>query len=283
MKGKILIADDEEEIRDLLRFSLEGEHYQVIETQDGEKALEKIKSEKPDLIILDVMMPKITGYEVCEKVRSDGATCLIPIIMLTSLTQTKDKVTGIKLGADEYLTKPFEPFELTMRVEGLLKRTRESIAANPLTGLPGNISIEAEIKRRLEEDAHFTVIYLDANNFKAYNDKHGHSKGDELLRQVTQCIEENLRAYDKMYLYRYGGEEFVLLIPYTTTEDGGIIAERLRNRIKEACKVTVSIGVSHYREISDDIQHLIEQADQAMYEAKKAGKDRVMVYEKTSV
>ncbi|MFH1379167.1 MAG: response regulator [bacterium] len=213
MKAKVLIADDDEEIRDLLRFSLEDDEYQVIETRDGQQAWEQIISEKPDLIILDVMMPKLTGYEVCEKVRSDGNTCLIPVIILTSLTQTKDKITGIKLGADEYLTKPFEPFELTMRVEGLLKRTRESLSANPLTALPGNISIEKEIKRLLEDNFSFTVVYLDADNFKAYNDKYGFERGDGVIRVIASIVRDAVKTLggERDFIGHIGGEDFIII------------------------------------------------------------------------
>lgn len=213
MKAKVLIADDDDEIRDLLRFSLEGEQYQVIETKDGQEALNKVRSEKPDLVILDVMMPKMTGYEVCEKMRSDGFTCLTPIIMLTSLTQTKDKVTGIKLGADEYVTKPFEPFELTMRVEGLIKRTRESLSANPLTGLPGNISIENEIKRLLEENSSFTIVYLDGDNFKAYNDKYGFERCDGIIRLIAAIVRDAVKTLGKEndFIGHIGGEDFIII------------------------------------------------------------------------
>lgn len=213
MKAKVLIADDEEEIRDLLRFSLESEEYHVIETEDGEQALKKIKTEKPDLVILDVMMPKMTGYEVCEKIRSDSSTCLIPVIILTSLAQTKDKITGIKLGADEYLTKPFEPFELSMRVEGLIRRTREAISANPLSGLPGNISIEKEMRRLLDENVPYTIIYLDVDNFKAYNDKYGFEKGDEVIRLIATIVRDAVKTLgeESDFVGHIGGEDFVVI------------------------------------------------------------------------
>ena len=139
MGYKIVVADDDAEVLDLLVFALESEHYEVIPAADGIETYNKVVSERPDLVILDINMPGMNGFEVCQKIRENSDTCLIPILMLSSLAKTKDKVTGIKLGADEYLTKPFEVFELTARVEGLLKRAKESLAASPLTGLPGNI------------------------------------------------------------------------------------------------------------------------------------------------
>ena len=121
---KILIADDDTEIQELLHFTLENEGYEVVVASNGEEAVEKALKERPDLMVLDVMMPKLTGYEVCEKVRENPLISLTPIILLTSLSQTKDRITGIMLGADEYLSKPFEPFELVTRINGLLQRVK---------------------------------------------------------------------------------------------------------------------------------------------------------------
>src|SRR5512138_3607353 len=116
MAPKILVADDDIDILDLIKFTLSNEQYEVIECQDGEEALRRTLDEKPDLVILDINMPKMLGFEVCEKIRENPETCLVPIIMLTSLSKTKDRLTGIKLGADEYIVKPFEPLELVSRV-----------------------------------------------------------------------------------------------------------------------------------------------------------------------
>ncbi len=188
MSAKILVADDDLEIMELLKFTLEQEDFSVITASDGEEALTLVREEHPDIVLLDVNMPRLTGYEVCEKIREDGSTCLIPVIMLTSFSKTKDRLTGIKLGADDYIEKPFEPYEIVARIEGLLKRTKESLSANPLTGLPGNVTIEAEIRRRLEEGNTFSVIYMDIDHFKAYNDKYGFEKGDNVIRLAATII-----------------------------------------------------------------------------------------------
>ncbi|MFH2070936.1 MAG: response regulator [Elusimicrobiota bacterium] len=120
----ILIADDDLEIQELLKFTLENEGYQVQIAGDGEETIKKAYAIKPDLIVLDIMMPKLSGYEVVERLRDDPLMSLVPIIMLTSLSQVKDRITGIKLGADDYLCKPFEPYELVARIEGLLRRVK---------------------------------------------------------------------------------------------------------------------------------------------------------------
>lgn len=226
MDAKILIADDDPEVVELLRFTLEAEHYNVIVASDGEEAWRLTKEQLPDLVILDINMPKMNGFEVCENIRNDGSTCLIPIIMLTSLVRPKDRITGIKLGADEYLTKPFEPFELVARVENLLKRTRQALAANPLTGLPGNISIENEIKSRLQNKNVFAVLYTDVDNFKAFNDKYGFERGDSVIRLTAVILRSVVAETGEKddFVGHIGGEDFVVI---TSPTKVGPIAEKV--------------------------------------------------------
>ncbi|MDI6757933.1 MAG: response regulator, partial [Endomicrobiia bacterium] len=224
--NKILIADDDAEILDLLVYALEAEHYTVVTSSDGETALKKILEEKPDLIILDVNMPGMSGFEVCQRIRENSDVCLTPVIILSSLAKTKDRITGIKLGADEYLTKPFEPFELVARVEGLLKRAKESLAASPLTGLPGNISIETEIKNRLSESCEFCVLYSDLDHFKSYNDRYGFDKGDALIKLVSTIFRSSVaqEGNSKDFIGHIGGDDFVVV---TTPEKCKSIAEKI--------------------------------------------------------
>ena len=124
-----------------------------------------------------------------------------------------------------------------------------------------------------------SLLMLDIDHFKQYNDRYGHRKGDLILKEVSRCIENNLRDYDKIHIYRYGGEEFVVMISDISTEHACQIGERLRDNVKETCGVTVSIGISHYKESSDTLQSLIENADMAMYAAKQKGRDRVVVFD----
>ncbi|MBN1622499.1 MAG: response regulator [Endomicrobiales bacterium] len=226
--AKVLIADDDLEILELLKFTFENEKHQVITAVDGEEALKKAKEEKPDIIILDVNMPKLTGFEVCEKIREDSSTCLIPVIMLTSLTKPKDRITGIKLGADEYLGKPFETFEVLARVEGLLNRIKESISANPLTKLPGNTSIEKEIKRRIESKEVFSVMFIDADNFKAYNDKYSFEKGDNIIKLIAVILRSSIAELGNKndFLGHLGGEDFVVV---TTPDKVQVLAGKITN------------------------------------------------------
>jgi diguanylate cyclase (GGDEF)-like protein len=213
MATKILIADDDPENLDLLKFIFESEHYTVVAASDGEQAITLAKKELPDIVILDVNMPKVSGFEVCEAIRQDGSTCLTPIIMLTSLSKTKDLITGIKLGADEYLSKPFETFELVARVEGILKRTKANIAANPLTSLPGNVSIESEIKKRLEDLKDFALAYIDVDNFKSFNDKYGFERGDKVIRLISVILKSAVSELGNSddFIGNLGGEDFIIV------------------------------------------------------------------------
>jgi diguanylate cyclase (GGDEF)-like protein len=213
MNAKILIADDDSEVLEFLKFTFEAEDYNVITASEGEEALALVRDEHPDIVILDVNMPKLSGFEVCEKIRADSSICLIPIVMLTSYAKTKDRITGIKLGADDYLDKPFESVEIVARVEGLLKRTKESLSANPLTGMPGNVTIEAETRKRLEEGRPFSVIYIDLDHFKSYNDKYGFEKGDNVIRLVATIIRASASAAGNKndFLGNIGGDDFIII------------------------------------------------------------------------
>jgi len=252
MSEKILVADDDQEVMELLKFTLESEDYTVITASDGEEALALVREEHPDMVVLDVNMPKLSGYEVCEKIRADGSTCLIPVMMLTSYSKIKDRLTGIKLGADDYVEKPFEPFEIVARIEGLLKRTRESLSANPLTGLPGNVTIEAEIKRRLEEGTSFSVIYADIDHFKAYNDKYGFEKGDNVIRLAATIIRAAAAAVGNKndFLGNIGGDDFIIVTtPDMVTDFVSIVIKYFDDMIpqqydEETRKAGFMMGVS---------------------------------------
>jgi diguanylate cyclase (GGDEF)-like protein len=294
MGARILVADDDQEILDLLKFTFESEHYRVITASDGEKAAELAVKEQPDLVILDVNMPKLSGYEVCEKIRQDSSTCLIPIIMLTSLSKAKDMITGIKLGADEYLNKPFDTFELVTRVEGLLKRTKATLSANPLTGLPGNVTIEEEIRRRMEQKEIFAFSYFDVDNFKAFNDKYGFEKGDNVIRLIAVILRTAMGEIGNKndFLGNLGGDDFVLitsqdkikaiaeriiqnfdaLMPHQYDEDvrsrGYLWAKNRQGQDTKFSIMTLSIGgtvirpgmYQHYSQVVDQAKNLLRKA-----------------------
>ncbi|MEN3013034.1 MAG: response regulator [Endomicrobiia bacterium] len=190
---KVLVVEDDLEIQDLLKFTFQQANYDVYQAYNGKEALQKVKLIMPDIIILDVIMPEMNGFEVIEHLRSDPETCLIPVIMLTSLGQTKDKLTGIKLGADEYLVKPVEPYELLFRAEMLIKKYYENV--NSVTCLLGLNSLENHLKELIENKKDFIVILFDITNFKPYNLKYSFKKGDELLKFFSSILRTAVTNY----------------------------------------------------------------------------------------
>lgn len=213
IREKILIVDDDPDILDILKLTLEGEGYEVIEAMDGEEALKKAYNRAPNFIILDYKMPKVDGYEVCRILKKDILLRHLPIIMLTAKGELMDKVKGIDAGADDYVVKPFEPQELLARVKMVLRRTERSLDANPLTRLPGNVSILNEIERRIDEDRPFAVCYLDLDRFKAFNDKHGFEQGDRVIRETGRILIKTIQKLGGPddFIGHIGGDDFVIV------------------------------------------------------------------------
>jgi PleD family two-component response regulator len=211
-KLRILVAEDETNLREVLCLQLKHANYDVIESTDGEQALELAIRNLPDLILLDVMMPKLTGFEVCEKLRASFATRHIPIIILTAKAELSDKVTGLEGGANDYVTKPWAKKELLMRIKNALDWSRQQRAASPLTGLPGNASIDDEIKRRFASGQPFAMLQADIDNFKAFNDHYGYPRGDLSIQTLARIlIEEGQRHGENTFVGHIGGDDFVLL------------------------------------------------------------------------
>src|SRR3989344_7154516 len=183
-KEKILIIDDDPDILDVLTLAL-SEYYEILAANNGEEGLKLAQSKAPDLVITDYKMPVMDGRQFCQTLKKDILLQHIPVIMLTGKGEVKDKVGGIDAGADDYVVKPFEPEELLARIKMILRRTERSLDANPLTHLPGNVSIMDEIQQRITQSRVFAVCYADLDNFKSYNDKYGFERGDEVIRQTA--------------------------------------------------------------------------------------------------
>src|SRR6266496_2074053 len=186
----VLIADDDRDIVRFVEVNLRLEGFEVITAHDGKDARAKALDLQPNLILLDVMMPGMDGYEVCTKLRADGRSAHIPVIMLTAKSLSADKVLGLTSGADDYISKPFDPMELVARVKTTLRRTREMRSVSPLTGLPGNVQIETEMQRRVAAADTFAVLWLDLDNFKAFNDRYGFIRGDSAINYLAQVLRD---------------------------------------------------------------------------------------------
>ncbi|MDL2287312.1 response regulator [Eubacteriales bacterium OttesenSCG-928-G02] len=213
MEKKILVVDDTAFMAAVISKVLESANYKVIKASSGEEALEYLSTEKPDLILLDVVMTGMSGYDVLNVLRNDFRYNLIPIIMLTGQNEEEDKLKGLEMGADDYIVKPFNNKELLARVKNTLVRLERSRGANPLTGLRGNNDIETELAKRLDSDVSFAVLYFDLNNFKPYNDIYGFANGDLVIKLTADIISENVvkLGSDKNFVGHIGGDDFVVV------------------------------------------------------------------------
>lgn len=220
-KKKILIIEDSEMMVKLTADILREKGYEVIAAYNGLDGIRMVASEKPDLVLLDVVMPGISGYEVCKMLREDESNNLMPIIMLTAQGNEDDKLTGLELGADDYITKPFNPREFISRVSNTLLRIDRNRWANPLTGLPGNIEIQSEINHRIAKGVKFSVLYLDVDNFKAYNDVYGFACGDRSIKMIADIIMDAVRNYGSQgdFIGHIGGDDFIIITDPEFSDD----------------------------------------------------------------
>lgn len=218
--AKILVVDDEPHIRRILQFLLQQEGFEVVLAENGEEALAYLGQERPDLVLLDVMMPRMDGYTVLKEIRKSYETKSLPVVMLTAKGESAEKVKGLRGGANDYLTKPFNQEELLLRMQNMLEASRAQREANPLTGLPGNRAIERECLDRLESAESFGFMYLDIDRFKAYNDNYGYSRGDEaicyLARILRDCSSRCGSSHD--FIGHVGGDDFVLITDSSRSE-----------------------------------------------------------------
>ena len=216
----VLVADDDEDIVRFVEVNLLLEGFEVITAADGEEALDVATESLPDLILLDVMMPRLDGFEVCKRLRDDSRTKHISVIMLTAKSLSADKVVGLTAGADDYIIKPFDPIELVARVKSSLRRSRDLSAVNPLTQLPGNVQVGAEATARIDAGGPFGFIYADLDNFKAFNDHFGFHRGDEAIKLMARCLRESLAEHSSKdgFLGHVGGDDFVVMVTPEVTE-----------------------------------------------------------------
>jgi two-component system cell cycle response regulator len=309
-KKKILVVDDHEDNIELLRARLEARGYEVFGANDGQAALDQVDKECPDLILLDVMMPKMDGMEVVRRLKANPNLPFIPVIMQTALDSTENKVEGLDAGADDYITKPINFAELEARVNSLLriKALQSALAArerelSELNDRLRQISLtdgltQIENRRSLEERLHdmwqhsvrlhesIAVVMCDIDKFKTVNDTYGHQAGDSVLKEFAQLLKGKAREIDRVG--RYGGEEFLLILPGTVLDAAVTFAERLREEVEThtfsyaggTLRRTMSCGVaaSPHPKVKDQ-EALLRAADDALYVAKETGRNRVIRFD----
>jgi diguanylate cyclase (GGDEF)-like protein len=294
MKGKLLIVDDQPANIRVMAEALRDE-YELFFATNGERALEIVSGGGVELVLLDVVMPGLDGFEICRRMKADEATSRIPVIFVTAREEVGDEARGFDLGAVDYITKPIQPPIVRARVRTHieLKRTRdllESLASIDAVTTIANrrrfdASIETEWKRCARSHSPLTVAIADVDHFKSFNDSYGHTRGDECLRSVALAIRSIARRPGDLAA-RYGGEEFALVLPETDAAAARAIMQSMLDAVRElhiahsgsscADHVTVSAGAATMVPLIDGHHSVIvEAADAALYEAKQAGRNRV--------
>ena len=214
--GRILVIEDDPKLRFILEKQLsdaKDAQYEVRTAEDGVRGLEEVRRDAPELILLDVMMPGLDGYEVCRQLKANPLTSRIPIIFLTAKSTFEDRIHGLELYADDYITKPWAQSELLFRVRNQLKTRRAQLQSNALTGLPGNVLIETELSRRIAQGEKFAFLHIDLDYFKAYNDYYGYARGDAVIRFVASLLHEQIERYGALgdFVGHIGGDDFVVI------------------------------------------------------------------------
>ena len=209
----LLFADDNESMRNMVRALLEASGHSVGLAPDGAAALASVHAREPDLLILDLEMPHMSGFEVCRAVKQNPFTARIPVLMLTGRSDVDHKVQGFDAGADDYLAKPFDPRELRARVDALLRLVRREADRNPTSGLPGGLAIEEEVSRRVAARETFAVVYLDLDNFKAFGDSFGFAVADQAIRELGGTLRSAVEAAGTPtdFVGHIGGDDFLVI------------------------------------------------------------------------
>ncbi len=295
---RILLADDSRTSRKYLSRVLEGWGYDVVQCADGREAYLALRAvDAPHLAILDWIMPEMDGIDVCRRIRAEQVQSHTFIYLLTARTSDEDVMAGLEAGADDYLTKPANLAELRVRLRNgarvvqmhlQLMEARETLRTqamrDPLTGVWNRRAFVdlagAQLERSRRTASPMAVMMVDLDHFKRVNDRHGHAVGDVVLKEAARRMGEALRRGDE--LARYGGEEFVVLLPNCNGPGARLVAERVRQRVARggvdiggcALPVTASIGVACLRG-DDSLESLVGRADEALYRAKRAGRNQI--------
>jgi len=292
-RSRILIVDDERFNLTTLNELLKPDH-QIMVAMNGQQAIKAAIAQRPDLILLDINMPEMDGYEACQLLKADPITQNIPIIFITALSDASDETRGLELGAADYITKPFNLNVVKARVNTQLRLKYQSDLLESLAfkdGLTGlynrrayDEQIEKEWNRCMRSGESLSLIMLDVDHFKLYNDSYGHAMGDECLRRIGSALSSSSRRASD-FVARYGGEEFVVILPNTTRNDAMRVADQIRESVellniehkssKVTDHVTLSLGVISAVPISEyNAKKFVEGADDMLYKAKSMGRNR---------
>ena len=252
MSERILVVDDDPDILQFVRLNLELDGFAVELAGGGREALEKAAEAPPDLMLLDVMMPEIDGLTVLRRLRSDPTTANIPVIVLTARSLAEDRVKGLDLGADDYITKPFDLEELIARVRTVLRRSQQMRDLSPLTGLPGNFRITGRLEEYLDAGEMVAVVHADLDNFKAFNDHYGFLRGDTVIKFTARTLLAAAEAVEDPigFVGHVGGDDFVAIVH---ADNAVPFCEDIIGRFDD--------GILDYYDTADALQGYIEVTD----------------------
>ena len=230
-KSRLLVVEDDHDISNMLKIYFSGLGYDVDVALRGNDALEKTRQVLPHLIILDIMLPDIDGYEVCRNLRTSTRTSHIPVIFLTQKDERSDKLQGLELGADDYITKPFDIEELKLRVNGAIRRSERESLTDPRSGLPAGRLIEEQLRRIIREDS-WALMDLRINYFRAFSDVYGFVAGDDVLRFSAMLLGEVVDEFGMPndFIGHAGGDNFIII---STDETAPKIMENIKERFDE--------------------------------------------------
>jgi len=296
-RGKVLIIDDIEDDVRIMEKCMRSQGYDVITARTGEEGLRLAKEKLPDVILLDIMMPDIDGYKICEELRGTYETRDIPIIFVSAKVEMANIIEGFRRGGDDYITKPFSLQELAARVSAAMRvkerqdRLKMMSITDELTGLYNRRYLNERLREEVERARRYrypiSCLMIDIDRFKEINDTYGHQVGDKVLAELGKLLRNTTRVVD--IVARYGGEEFLIILPMTNLKGAKTVAERIRRNVQQArfggdleLPLTVSIGCAELNPLEGDEMDpdlLVKQADQALYEAKKT-RNAVVCFEK---
>jgi two-component system, cell cycle response regulator len=290
---KILVVDDDETILEIVERYLSRAGYTIKTAINGKSALEEVFKFSPDMVILDIILPDIDGTDLLKIIRQRPGGNILPIMFLTAKDTLDDRIQGLSIGGDDYITKPFYPEELLARVGALIARTtllKELAVRDGLTGTYNHRyfyeKLSEEITRWKRYNRKFTLVIIDLDFFKSVNDTYGHVVGDLVLRETADFLKARLRNVD--VVARYGGEEFGIILPETDLKDAHLVLRRIYERlnawkirvpgIEEPLQITFSAGLATCPDDGDDEKTLVAHADKALYYAKESGRNQFILY-----
>jgi diguanylate cyclase (GGDEF)-like protein len=292
----LIVDDDPSNIR--LLASIFDDAYDILFATSGKDALRIATNESPDLILLDVMMPEMDGYQVCRLLKADLLTQDIPIIFVTAHSDVEEEIHGLEIGAADFITKPFCPAIVKIRVRNQieLKSAREKLIrlaiTDGLTGIPNRRYFDEQLAhewhRAMRMNHELAVAMIDVDWFKKYNDYYGHQAGDDCLRRVAKTLAYTAKRCSDV-VARYGGEEFSLILPTTNSQAALIVAQnaclalsnlQLPHALSDFGNVTLSVGVAvGLPTINETADKLVRHADEALYTAKHQGRNQAVLYQ----